>query len=302
MSFWARNGFHQLDPTFIIGDVGKVVTLKQSMGVFFQDLYNQNKKFPALGLYFSYRRALLINDPVLVQDIMVRDFSSFHDRSFHVDEKYDPLSGHLFSLSGQKWRDLRVKLSPTFTSGKLKGMFPIIRDCSQVLQDHLLRKVKDQQAEIEFRDLFARYTTNMISSVAFGIDNDCINDPDHIFRKMGAKIFETSFKRGIIGMLSVFTPNIFKYISLKSVEQDIEDFIFSVVRQTVEHREKNEVSRNDFMQLLLQLKNQGYLTADKDSTDEKDFDHDVKKLNINEIAAQVFIFFIAGEFQDLNLL
>jgi hypothetical protein len=35
-----------------------------------------------------------------------------------------------------------------------------------------------------------------------------------------------------------------------------------VVEETVGYRERNNVTRNDFMQLLIQLKNQGYLETD----------------------------------------
>lgn len=295
LSYWSRNGFKQLEPTFFVGDIAKVFMLKKSMGEYFQEVYEQHKQHKAVGLYFSYRPALLVNDPEVIQDMLIRDFASFHDRPFHVDEENDPLSGHLFSLSGQKWRDLRIKLSPTFTSGKLKGMFPIIKNCGQVLDEYLVKNVKAGNDVIEFRDLLARYTTNIISSVAFGIENDCINEPEHIFRKMGAKIFQPSLKMAIIGILFVFTPKIFKYIKVKGSEKVVEDFIFSVVNQTIDHREKNNISRNDFMQLLIQLKNQGFVTADKDSTEEKSSTKtDVKKLTVNQIAAQVFIFFIAG--------
>lgn len=299
LSKWSRRGFHQLNPNFLVGDIGRIFLLKLSIGEYFAELYEKNKKHRAVGIYFSYRPALLINDPMLIQDILVRDFTSFHDRPFHVDEKFDPLTGHLFSLSGQKWRDLRVKLSPTFTSGKLKGMFPIIKDCGQVLDDYLVKNVKAGNVEIEFRDLLARYTTNIISSVAFGIDNDCINEPDHVFRKMGAKIFNNSVKQGIIDAFAIFIPKVLSYLRIKSVEQDIEDFIFSVVNQTIDYREKNNFSRNDFMQLMLQLKNHGYITADKDAIEQGEIAQiaDVKKLTVSEIAAQVFIFFVAGKLQ-----
>lgn len=57
------------------------------------------------------------------------------------------------------------------------------------------------------------------------------------------------------------------------------------MRETIEHREKNSVIRNDFMQLLIQLKNHGKLEGES---------IEVGKLSINEIAAQSFIFFAAG--------
>ena len=114
-----------------------------------------------------------------------------------VNEECDPISAHLFNVRGQTWRDMRVKLSPAFTSGKLKTMLPVIKDCGQVLQDYIAKNIMTGTKAFEFRDLTARYTTNVISSVAFGIDNDCINEPDHIFRRMGAKFFEPSLWNGI---------------------------------------------------------------------------------------------------------
>lgn len=293
---WSRRGFYQLQPTFLVGDIGALLRLKEPMGEFLQKIYNKNKSQRIVGLYFSYRTALLINDPLVARDI-IRNFNNFDGRGFHVDEAKDPMSCHLVSLSGQKWRDLRVKLSPTFTSGKIKGMFPVIRDCGKVLENYLVKNVKTGQNYFDCRDLFARYSTNIISSVAFGIDNDCINDPEHIFRKMGAKIFESTVKEAITDLIAIFLPNLMKYLPFKTVDQDVEDFIFSVVNQTIQHRESTNYSRNDFMQLLLQLKNQGFVSVDKESRQElKDStEKDVKKLSLNEIAAQVFLFFIAGQ-------
>lgn len=295
LSYWSKLGFAELNPKPFFGDAFPMFRMKSSMGEVFQSLYNQHKEKRLLGFYFTYRPTLIVTDPLLVQDIMIRDFTSFHDRPLPVDEVNDPLSGHLFNISGQKWRDLRVKLSPTFTSGKLKGMFSIIKDCGQVLEDYLVKNVKSGQNVFEFRDLMARFNTNIISSVAFGIENDCINEPDHIFRRMGEKIFETSFINGVKGIISFLGPKTFHRLKLKITSSDIEEFIFSIVKQTVDHREKNNVSRNDFMQLLIQLKNQGFVSVDKGEKDENEKKSgDIKKMNINELAAQAFVFFAAG--------
>lgn len=133
-----------------------MVTLKMSVGEFFERLYKENKHIQAVGLYFSYQPVVLVNDKMLLQRIMITDFTKFHDRPVPFDLSKEPLANHLFHLEGQKWRDLRVKLSPTFTSGKLKGMFPVIKSCGQTLDDYLEKQVAAGNDVFEFRDLMAR--------------------------------------------------------------------------------------------------------------------------------------------------
>lgn len=298
LSYWSKRGFKQLNPKFFFGDAEHLFTFKSSIGEYYQELYNKHKALRIIGIYMSYKPVLIVTDPKLVQDIMIRDFTSFHDRPMPVDEVNDPLSGHLFNIHGQKWRDLRVKLSPTFTSGKLKGMFPVIRECGKVLEDYLIKNMKSGVDVFEFRDLMARYNTNIISSVAFGIENDCINEPNHIFRKMGLKIFESNFKNGIKGLILFTFPKYFHKMKLKLADKAVEDFLFSIVKQTVEYREKNNFSRNDFMQLLIQLKNQGYVSVDKGENDDAQLNTELSKsnkLDMNSLVAQAFVFFAAGD-------
>lgn len=299
LSYWSRRGFSQLQPTFLVGDVGSVLRLKETIGECMQKIYNKHKSQRILGMYILNKPVLLVIDPLLIQDILVRDFTSFHDRGLYVNETKEPLFAHLFSLSGQTWRDLRAKLSPTFTSGKLKGMFPIIRDCAKVMEDYLSKHAKTGEFKIDAKEIFARLTTNIISSVAFGIDSDCINDPDNLFRRMGVKMMAPNWKSALRQFFALMMPNIRKYLlflPFLRIDQEINDFIFSIVNQTIEHREKNNVSRNDFMQLMLQLKNQGYVSVDKKSKDDENTSRDLKKLTINQIAAQAFVFFIGGLF------
>lgn len=293
--FWINRGFVQLEPIFFIGDLGPMITMKKSIGEFFYGIYVKHKQHKAVGIYMALQPVVVVNDPILLQHIMVRDFSSFHDRPVPFDLQHDVLQNHLFHVPGQKWRDLRVKLSPTFTSGKLKGMFSVIQDCGKVLQEYLVKNAENGTDVFEFRELFARLNTSIISSVAFGIENDCINEPDHIFRRMGAKNFEVNKRAMIRNMVIFFVPQIIKYIKFKITDPQVEEFVYTVVKQTIEYREKNNVERNDFMQLLIQLKDKGYVSVDKDDNTTDKADHDMKKLSFDEVAANVFVFFQAGE-------
>lgn len=248
-NFWSRRGFPQLSPKFLVGDIGDLFRLKLSIAEVYGNLYEKSKNLRVVGLYFTYRPGLLINDPELIQDILVKHFHHFTDHGLYVDEKYDPLSGHLFSLSGEKWKNLRAKLSPLFSPGKLKLMFPTFLDCAINLQRFVDSRAQSSESVIEVRDLLARYTTDIIASVAFGFDNDSINDPDNIFRTMGAKVFKPTMKGGIRSFMTFLMPRANKYIGMKVADQDVEDFMFAVVKQTIEFREKNQTQRNDFMQV-----------------------------------------------------
>lgn len=284
LSYWSNRGFPQSNPKFLFGDAWPLIRMKVSPGEFFRDIYFKHKDKKVFGVYVSYSRILTVHDPLIVQDIMIRDFSSFHDRPIPMNEDKDPLSVHLFNLKGQKWRDLRVKLSPTFTPRKIKGMFQVIRDCGTVLEEYLARNMRNGTNVFEFRDLMARFNTNIISSVAFGIDNDCINERDHIFRKMGVKVFAANFKSAFRSLFVLMGPKCFQLLGQKTVDDEVEKFITTIVKQTVELREKNDITRNDFMQLLMQLKNQGFLTVDREEK-ETEVDVDLRKLTMNQLTA-----------------
>lgn len=290
-NFWTRRGFFQLRPKPLLGDIGDVLLLKKSIAEVYRELYEKSKLKKFCGVYFMYRPGLLINDPVLVQNILVKDFQHFTDHGLYVDEKYDPLSGHLFSLRGEKWKNLRSKLTPLFSPGKLKMMFPTFLDCALNLQNHVKIRVGSSYDVIEIRDLLARYTTDVIASVAFGIDNDSVNQPDNLFRKVGSKVFNPSLKAGLRAFMTFLVPDLNRIVGLKVADKDVEEFMFDMVKTTIEHREEKNEQRKDFMQMMITLKNLGENKGEAGKSQDG--------LSFNEVVAQAFVFFI-GAFESTS--
>ncbi|CAD7079530.1 unnamed protein product [Hermetia illucens] len=64
------------------------------------------------------------------------------------------------------------------------------------------------------------------------------------------------------------------------------DFFLGIVRQTIEHRKKNNIRRNDFMDLLIDLKNNDTMDEEKKVK--------LERLTLEQVTAQAFVFFIAG--------
>lgn len=304
--YWTRHGFKQMDdPKFLFGNISDLFLFRKSFSNCFIDLYEKFKHNKYIGCYFTYKPILFVNDPEVVQDILVRNFNSFTDRPRFVDEDRDPISTHLFNIGGEKWRSLRFKLSPTFSSGKLKGMFPIMRDCGKSLQSFMVDNYSKGKSVFNFTDLFAKYTTHNIVSVIFSIDSDTFNDPNNVFRKISANFSKPSKKQHVIDIFSFLIPNVLHALSIfnfKSVTANVNDFVMNFVAKLVKHREETKFQGNDFLQLLIELKNKGYTPSKKQKEDDlKDSSIGInninimKKLTIDEIAAQVHVFFVGGK-------
>lgn len=162
-SHWERKGFKTLPGYgYVLGHLKSNFPPTKPMPFLIMDLYNQTNE-PYIGIYTLLRPVLLARDPEFIKTILIKDFSYFIDRRVQFNEDYDPVQGHLFALPGHKWKPLRNKLSPTFTSGKLKAMFSTLVDCGASLQNYL-EKVANKGDALDVRETAASYTTNVIAS------------------------------------------------------------------------------------------------------------------------------------------
>lgn len=138
--------------------------------------------------------------------------------------------------------------------------------------------------EIEIRDIAARFTTDVIGSCAFGLDCSSLEDPKSYFRKNARRAFDDPKHSLYFVQLVMMFKNIARKLHVTMFHKETSDFFMNVVKETVEYREKNKTNRNDFMHLLIQLKNTGALEGESTTG----------SVSIEEIAAQAFIFFLAG--------
>lgn len=112
-----------MEPSFPLGNLSFG---RKHLLDFIQNIYKHKGKSSLIGAYIIWKPVAVPTDLDLVQKILVKDFNSFHERGMYVNEEDDPLSAHMFSLDGEKWKSIRSKLSPTFTSGKMKFMFSTV--------------------------------------------------------------------------------------------------------------------------------------------------------------------------------
>lgn len=165
-------------------------------------------------------------------------------------------------------------------------MYPEIISKSENLISAIDKKLKTSNS-IELKDVANRFTVDIISSVAFGMDADTLNGNHNELQNIFKEIFVAGggWQMILFFITSTF-PNVAKKLHLKLMSKNVSDFFMGVVGSNVKQREESKDNRKDFLNMLIQLKNKGSIEGEISS--------DVKKLSLNEICAQAFLFFFAG--------
>nr|AHJ10931.1 cytochrome P450 6EV10 [Chironomus kiiensis] len=274
-SFWKDRGFIHMEPSIPLGNFGSV-GFKEHLSEYMRREYNNYKdKGPAYGMYMLTNPGLVITDPELIKEVCSTSFEHFHERGLYVNEKADPLWKNVFTAGGQEWKELRAKLTPTFTSGRIKMMFPILSEVADRMIEHL-KKLNLSEDGLEMKEIYAEFTTEVIANVAFGLDIKCIGQPDNEFRKIAKSVFDPPKWQHFKNFMIFALPDVAKFFNMALTPRFVTDFFLKTVRENMEYREKNNIRRNDFFQLLLDIKN-SYVG-----------------MTLNEIAANSFAFFTAG--------
>lgn len=179
--------------------------------------------------------------------------------------------------------------------GKMKMMFQTFVACTTGLNDILTEHARIHDP-VDIKDVVSRFTTDIIGSCAFGIDCNSLKNPKSEFRQFADKIFEPTFSRQLLNWIFFAVPrHILIAVGAKQLGGDIAKFFMNVVTNNVEYREKNNIQRKDFMQLLLQLKNQGKVSENDENLNATNTGHQTSEaMTMNQLAAQCFVFFMAG--------
>ncbi|KAH8402283.1 hypothetical protein KR009_010979 [Drosophila setifemur] len=291
-TYWARRGVLHEPPLPVIGNM-KGIGSKYHFRDINQRIYDQFKgKTPFAGMFMFFKPTALILDLDLIKQVLIKDFHHFQDRGIYSNPRDDPLTGHLLTLEGDEWRSMRQKLTPVFSSGKIKHMSGVVVEVGHRLADAMDKEVKAAAADdgdVEIKDLCARYTTDVIGSCAFGLECYSLSDPNAEFRSKGRMILDKPRHTLLVQMFILTNPKMAKKLGMKVLPDELAEFFMSAVKKTVEYRIEKKIKRNDFIDQLIELR------AENEEAARKGQGIDLSKgLTLEQMAAQAFVFFVAG--------
>ncbi|XP_065214863.1 probable cytochrome P450 6a13 [Planococcus citri] len=292
-------------PHWLFGNVKDMVLMKKPFWDMYKEIYEKHSSNRFIGIYNIHKPTVLIRDPELIKMILIKDFPHFQDHGFSPNKEAEPMMTNLFNLEGDEWRNLRIKLTSTFTSGKMKMMFPLLKKCGENIKPALI-KYYEQGEDFDAKDFCARFTTDVIGSCAFGVDTHSLLDPESEFRKVGKMITKPRWQTVFRTLFPNLPTTVIKRFKLYFLDNEMCNYFQKIVKDMVKYREENNVTRGDFLDILIALKNQKEREKLKDQQAEDDLakfmaqtgskktiKSDVE-MSTELMAAQCFIFFLGG--------
>lgn len=215
------------------------------------------------GGYFQMRTPyLMIRDPEMVTDVLIKDFPYFCNRGIHADFSKNPLTNNIFFMYNPRWKTIRNKLSPAFTSGKLKQMYGEMNDCSKEMMNNVENKIKCTTNEIDIRDIMGKYSTDVIGTCIFGLKLNAVNDDNSKFRIYGKAIFAPSLVSVLRELCLMVSPKLVTILRFPHFPMEATEFFRSAFHETIAYRESNNIIKNDFVQHLIQTRRDLVLNSD----------------------------------------
>ncbi|GFS42227.1 cytochrome P450 3A24 [Nephila pilipes] len=212
------------------------------------------------------------------------------------------------SATGEDWKRIRTIVTPTFTTGKLKRMMGIFKECAETLVENFKTSAKDGEP-VEVKQICGAYTMDVIASSCFSTKIDSHNDPENKFALTARSVFRINISWRFI-MFFLF-PKLVKLFKMSIFPPKATHFFRDVTLQIIEERKRTGQTRNDFLQLLMdtakEMSDDPKLEFNEKESDDMtsvyggvDTNHQVfrgvvqKNLSMDELVAQCVIFFLAG--------
>ncbi|CAG2062792.1 unnamed protein product, partial [Timema podura] len=190
-------------------------------------------------------------------------------------------------------------LEPTPLLGNMKDPF-LMRRCQHEVLNDIYQKFEGNR----YCGLFQFKQPELMVRNPELVDS--VINPHNKFREFGRKMVSLSLLQMLGSFLLFFIPYLGRILKVKIIDGESADFFKKVVMDAIEYRQKNNIKGNDFLQLIMELKEKGKVEFEKDLSKEDSYlknhlteysnntKEDSLEFTDDLLLAQCLIFFTAG--------
>lgn len=280
--YWKKRKVIGPKPVPLFGNIIDSVLRRKPQVMVYRSIYESYPNEKLVGIYRTTTPSLLIRDLDLIKHVLIKDFDTFADRG--VEFSIEGLGANIFHADGDRWKALRNRFTPLFTSGKLKNMLPLMLQSGDKFMKHVDDVIK-KETEQSIHDLVQKYTIANIVACAFGIDIN--EDMLKTLEDMDKYIITVNYS----AELDMMYPGILKKLNSSLFPKVVSKFFDKLTKDVIQLRGGKPTNKKDLIDLILELRQKKTIEASKKYDKE-----DVKYLELTEsvISAQIFIFYMAG--------
>ncbi|XP_020806517.1 probable cytochrome P450 6t1 [Drosophila serrata] len=255
---WRRLAVPYIPATPFVGNVWQLLRGACCFGDQFRTLYESPEAagHAYVGIHVLHNHAVLLRDPALIKRIMVEDFAQFSSRFETTDPVCDTMgSQNLFFSKHETWRETHKIFAPFFAVGKVRQMYGLLERIGLQLEEHMeLQLAGRDSMELEVKQLCALFTTDIIASLAFGLEAHSLQNPEAEFRRMCVEVNDPRPKRLLHLFTMFFFPRLSGRVRTHLYSEEYERFMRKSMDFVLAQREASGEKRHDLIDIFLQLK------------------------------------------------
>ncbi|XP_014235581.1 cytochrome P450 6j1-like [Trichogramma pretiosum] len=256
--FWTRQGIYtdrNLIPIF--GNALPVLLMRKNLSMLCNEACkNLSSNYSLIGMFFMQTPLLVIRDPELIKNVLIKHFNYFRNNALYVNDRDDPfMVKNPFFAVDESWKQNRAYLVSKMSPKKLKTLFLIISDISIKFKNYLKELLKNEGSNIvELKTIIMKFTGEIVANTAFGIEGQGFNkdrDPDCFTVKL-EHFLQPTYLSGVKETIRFYFPNLASFLRIGFLPMKLSIFLLKTIEDVFNYRVKKHIVINDLLQMAIE--------------------------------------------------